>query len=370
MKLLLVTNLYPPNSLGGYERLCAQIANGLSDRSHAVEVLTSAHGGGMESPGPIPVARTLKLLASERSIYEPFEGNAAERRQLLQSNGAALERIVRRFGPDRLLAGNLMFLDRSFLEELCRQRAPLAYLLTDVWLVQMLEDLWLQQFFRQEVLHAHPRPETQVRELTADILAAADPEPAAGDRARRQAEESRLAAGRHSYQYPGVCHLCGETVFLVRTPTEGTPMLPANARTMVSCSRCSLEGAERAVVHAADLIAGSSKSARVAFFCPDRAVASAVAARHSGRIWSSLEEIDRSGTPAVVGVMEPLSIAWQTLEMLGEKLPSETQLVALRSSSDSAQKSGSRSPSRVFEIWSSRYGYLGRDYLLGVSAPP
>jgi hypothetical protein len=263
-----------------------------------------------------------------------------------------------------------MFLDRSFLEDLCRQRAPLAYLLTDVWLMQMLEDLWLQQFFRREVLPEHPRPETQVRELTADILAAGDGVASGTERARRQAEESRLAAGRHLYQHPGVCHLCGETVFLVRTPTEGTLMLLPNANTVVSCSRCGLEGAERAVVHGADLIAGSSRSERLAFFCPTRAVATTVAARHTGRIWSSLEEIDRSGSPAVVGVMEPPSAAGQTLEALCKRLPSGTQVVALRSFFNSAQKSGDYSPSKVFEIWSSRYGYLGRDYLLGVSAVP
>jgi glycosyltransferase involved in cell wall biosynthesis len=43
MRILLISNLYPPYVVGGYERLAAWVAEGLRERGHAVHVLT---GGG------------------------------------------------------------------------------------------------------------------------------------------------------------------------------------------------------------------------------------------------------------------------------------------------------------------------------------
>lgn len=44
MKILIVTNLYPPHFLGGYEIRCAQVAEALSQRRHEVRILTSVYG--------------------------------------------------------------------------------------------------------------------------------------------------------------------------------------------------------------------------------------------------------------------------------------------------------------------------------------
>ena len=41
MRILLVSNLYPPVVYGGYEILCAQAADELRKRGHEVEVVTS-----------------------------------------------------------------------------------------------------------------------------------------------------------------------------------------------------------------------------------------------------------------------------------------------------------------------------------------
>src|SRR5512139_1085971 len=44
MRVLVVTNLYPPLYQGGYEVRCAQVAEALVRRGHQVCVLTSTHG--------------------------------------------------------------------------------------------------------------------------------------------------------------------------------------------------------------------------------------------------------------------------------------------------------------------------------------
>ncbi len=51
MKLVFVTNLYPPHLLGGYERLCALVRDELTRRGHRVTVLTSDHGVGPGGEG-------------------------------------------------------------------------------------------------------------------------------------------------------------------------------------------------------------------------------------------------------------------------------------------------------------------------------
>ena len=68
MKLLLITNLYPPQELGGYGRCMADFAWGLQQRGHTLQVLSSdAPYLGPSTPGPSaePVDRRLQLKGFE-----------------------------------------------------------------------------------------------------------------------------------------------------------------------------------------------------------------------------------------------------------------------------------------------------------------
>src|ERR671918_1913723 len=51
MRILIVSNLYPPYYLGGYEIRCALVAEGLRQAGHNVRVLTSRYG--LDCRGPI-----------------------------------------------------------------------------------------------------------------------------------------------------------------------------------------------------------------------------------------------------------------------------------------------------------------------------
>lgn len=75
MKLMIVTNLYPPHVLGGYEILCHQVVEALRRRGHDVTVLTSDHGVGAEGPpeGEKHVHRALRL-------FMPFDRPAGAHR--------------------------------------------------------------------------------------------------------------------------------------------------------------------------------------------------------------------------------------------------------------------------------------------------
>src|SRR5947209_1549360 len=63
MKILVLTNLYPPHYVGGYELHCQTIVHALQKRGHTVDVLTSTHGmQEQENPATEPgVHRELRI---------------------------------------------------------------------------------------------------------------------------------------------------------------------------------------------------------------------------------------------------------------------------------------------------------------------
>ncbi|MFQ5772284.1 MAG: hypothetical protein ACE5HX_17245, partial [bacterium] len=44
MRILVISNLYPPYFVGGYELGCRDVVDGLKARGHHVKVLTSTYG--------------------------------------------------------------------------------------------------------------------------------------------------------------------------------------------------------------------------------------------------------------------------------------------------------------------------------------
>ncbi len=157
MRVLFVSNLYPPNVVGGYERLCFEVASAFAARGHDVHVLASGHGGGTaEYPGQT-VRRTLRLLAGE-AIYDPFPGDAAARDAVNRANLQALRDAIAEARPGAVFAWNLFFLDRSFLAALGGYGLPVLVMLTDNWLLSMERPQHLARFFREHVFGRAPFP--------------------------------------------------------------------------------------------------------------------------------------------------------------------------------------------------------------------
>lgn len=151
MKILFLSNLYPPNVVGGYERLCYEVADALVVRGHDIMVLTSDYG---ESTADYPrqtIRRELKLLIGPEGIYQPFTGSAEEREAINRLNIDRFEAAMVDFAPDIVFAWNLYFLDVSLLESIQKRQIPTVFLLTDNWLIAFLRRSYLQHFFADEV---------------------------------------------------------------------------------------------------------------------------------------------------------------------------------------------------------------------------
>lgn len=62
MRILFISNYYPPYEIGGYEQLCRDVAERMIARGHEVRILTSDHGIGTRTVNDPPhVRRDLKL---------------------------------------------------------------------------------------------------------------------------------------------------------------------------------------------------------------------------------------------------------------------------------------------------------------------
>lgn len=150
MRILVLSNLYPPNVIGGYERLCFEVTTGLVSSGHEIVVLTSNYGGKVESYASQRVLRDLYLLTGP-DIYTPFAGTETDRIAINQYNLATLHRILEEFQPDLVFAWNLFFLDASILQTLEQSRFRTVVMLTDSWLLVMRNGLFMHNYFEQVV---------------------------------------------------------------------------------------------------------------------------------------------------------------------------------------------------------------------------
>lgn len=133
MRILFLSNFYPPHELGGYAQLCQEVADRLRARGHDLHVLTSRHRragtNGVEEPH---VSREL-YLESEIAYYRPlafFTRRAAQRR----ANREALERVLARHQPEVVMVWGMWNLSLD-LPAMLEARLPerVAYYIASYW---------------------------------------------------------------------------------------------------------------------------------------------------------------------------------------------------------------------------------------------
>lgn len=157
MKILFLSNLYPPNDVGGYERLAFHMASALVTRGHSVHVLTSDYGGRAQDYQGQTIERELHLLAKDGDIYAPFEAPERTIAAWNNSNLLKVAQAVDRYRPDVVFVWNLYFFDRSILDGIRAYAGRCVFLLTDNWLISFLKPSFLGSFFASEVYGEKPK---------------------------------------------------------------------------------------------------------------------------------------------------------------------------------------------------------------------
>lgn len=138
MKVLVVTNLYPPHSLGGYELSCQDVVGRWRQAGHQVTVLTTATRFAPEVAGAAApeddagVRRELDWYWAEHEIQRP---PMRERLRIERANQRRLDAVVGGFAPDVVSLWAMGGMSTALVTRCLDRRLPLALVVGDDWLV-------------------------------------------------------------------------------------------------------------------------------------------------------------------------------------------------------------------------------------------
>jgi len=145
VKILILTNLYPPHGIGGYEERCRRVVDGLRGRGHRVRVLTSSHrtgtGGSVAEEEPGLIRRSLRIHGFFGHPWLPPQSLF----WLERHNQAELRAQLEGFRPDIVHVWNLGGLSKAFMLSLQAWGGPVVYDVSDHWIARSLRaDVWLR----------------------------------------------------------------------------------------------------------------------------------------------------------------------------------------------------------------------------------
>ena len=130
MRLLLITNLYPPQELGGYGRCMADFCWGLKQRGHQLQVLCNDANylGSSSKTGPSgePISREL-LLKGDFCNGVHLIQNASEQQSVDRHNQTVIRHWIENNRWDGILLGNLDLLGVGLLHWLLSHKLPVLH---------------------------------------------------------------------------------------------------------------------------------------------------------------------------------------------------------------------------------------------------
>lgn len=133
MKILFISNLYPPHVIGGYETLCQEAVEGLAKRGHQVSVLTSTYGYDDEkSEGNV---NRLLSLESDLQFYQMKDAWTYPQRR--ERNLEHLRQLIATQKPDIVFIWGMWNLSKSLAWEAERlMGSRIVYYLANPWPIE------------------------------------------------------------------------------------------------------------------------------------------------------------------------------------------------------------------------------------------
>jgi glycosyltransferase involved in cell wall biosynthesis len=129
MRVLVITDLFPPVAFGGYERTCAALVDGLRER-HAVTVLTSDLRRASVRAQP-SIRRELTYLGPQRreAVRVPLAAVRA---------AAVTRRVLAEVDPDVVYVWNCLGISQAAPCAALDAGVPVAYRLSELWFASSL----------------------------------------------------------------------------------------------------------------------------------------------------------------------------------------------------------------------------------------
>ncbi len=145
MRILVLTNMYPPHAYGGYEQLCQDVVTRWRAAGHQVLVLTSTVRVPGVDDGPEPpddVRRQLGIYWADHEIVNP---PLRVRYRMERANRKALDAAVEDFAPDVVSAWAMGAMSLGALGTVARRGLPVVSVLCDEWPCYAPEvDAWMR----------------------------------------------------------------------------------------------------------------------------------------------------------------------------------------------------------------------------------
>jgi len=132
MRILILSNFYPPARAGGYTQWCQEVSERLVRRGHTIAILTSRHELAKAPSGERNIYRLLHL-EGDLAYYQPLRFFAGWRKHH-RANLTFLEQVVNDFAPDLVFVWGMWALSKA-LPARAEQLLPgrVVYYLSDYW---------------------------------------------------------------------------------------------------------------------------------------------------------------------------------------------------------------------------------------------
>lgn len=132
MRILFLSNFFPPARPGGYTQWCHEVAEQLAERGHTIGVLTSRYER-VKAPSNEPNIYRLLHLEGDLHYYRPLHFFTQWKKEH-RENLVFLEEIIKEFAPDLLFVWGMWALSKA-LPAWAEQLMPgrVVYYLSDYW---------------------------------------------------------------------------------------------------------------------------------------------------------------------------------------------------------------------------------------------
>src|SRR6266540_3264720 len=132
MRILFLSNFFPPARPGVYTQWCHEVSERLAGRDHTIGVLTSRYELAKAPAGEQNIYRLLHL-EGDLAYYQPIHFFTQWKKQR-RENLAFLEQVIKDFAPDLIFIWGMWALSKA-LPARAEQLLPgrVVYYLSDYW---------------------------------------------------------------------------------------------------------------------------------------------------------------------------------------------------------------------------------------------